>query len=129
MPLRTGPSRDQLSAFVRVDRHNEAAAAAAVPQAEQGDQSDMDEATQYAAFAQQLHMVQNCKVQIKGEKRKLPGHGTNVTLREGGGLADIAPTLLELLDLPKPSRMRGSSLVAPVVSEASSGRIAQVAGA
>lgn len=32
-------------------------------------------------------------------------------LREGGRLADIAPTLLELLDLPKPSEMSGESLI------------------
>ena len=65
---------------------------------------------------------------VEGEKRKLPGHGTDVTLREGCGLADIAPTLLELLDLPKPERMTGSSLVATVASEVSTGRMAQVAG-
>lgn len=32
-------------------------------------------------------------------------------LRTGGRLADIAPTLLELLDLPKPEAMAGSSLI------------------
>jgi 2,3-bisphosphoglycerate-independent phosphoglycerate mutase len=66
---------------------------------------------------------------VEGEKRKLPGHGTNVTLREGGGLADIAPTLLDILDLPKPERMTGLSLVEPAPIEASSSRMAQVAGA
>ncbi len=67
---------------------------------------------------------------VEGEKRKLPGHGTNVLLREGGGLADIAPTLLELLDLPKPARMRGISLVAPVSNEAvHSPQLAELAGA
>jgi 2,3-bisphosphoglycerate-independent phosphoglycerate mutase len=52
---------------------------------------------------------------VEGERRKLPGHGTNVELREGGGLADIAPTLLEILDLPKPARMTGLSLIQPAL--------------
>jgi 2,3-bisphosphoglycerate-independent phosphoglycerate mutase len=34
-----------------------------------------------------------------------------VTLREGGALTDVAPTLLHLLDLPQPQEMTGSSLV------------------
>ncbi len=50
---------------------------------------------------------------VEGEKRKIPGHGTNVQLRESGGLADIAPTLLEILGLPKPDLMSGSSLIEP----------------
>jgi 2,3-bisphosphoglycerate-independent phosphoglycerate mutase len=65
---------------------------------------------------------------VEGEKRKLPGHGAHASLREGGGLADIAPTLLEILGLPKPERMSGLSLVMPVSQEAGSGRIPQVAG-
>jgi 2,3-bisphosphoglycerate-independent phosphoglycerate mutase len=32
-------------------------------------------------------------------------------LREGGELSDLAPTVLELLDLPQPRAMSGSSLV------------------
>lgn len=36
--------------------------------------------------------------------------GGNVTLRDGR-LADIAPTLLELMDLPKPAEMTGTSLI------------------
>jgi 2,3-bisphosphoglycerate-independent phosphoglycerate mutase len=51
---------------------------------------------------------------VEGEKRKLPGHGTDVHLREHGGLSDIAPTLLEILGLPKPARMSGISLIEPV---------------
>jgi 2,3-bisphosphoglycerate-independent phosphoglycerate mutase len=35
----------------------------------------------------------------------------NVTLREGGRLADVAPTALELLGLPIPAEMTGSSLI------------------
>ena len=50
---------------------------------------------------------------VEGEKRKLPGHGTDVHLREHGGLADIAPTLLAILGLPKPERMTGESLILP----------------
>ncbi|MFM1799180.1 MAG: hypothetical protein RLZZ117_1458 [Cyanobacteriota bacterium] len=48
---------------------------------------------------------------VEGEKRQLPGHATDVRLREGGGLADIAPTLLSILGLPKPARMTGESLI------------------
>jgi len=35
----------------------------------------------------------------------------DVTLREGGVLADIAPTVLQVLDLPQPEEMTGRSLV------------------
>jgi 2,3-bisphosphoglycerate-independent phosphoglycerate mutase len=55
---------------------------------------------------------------VEGEKRKLPGHGTNVRLRDGGGLADIAPTLLDILGLSKPARMTGSSLIVPAENAA-----------
>ena len=34
-----------------------------------------------------------------------------VGLREGGKLADIAPTLLEMMGLPKPAEMTGTSLL------------------
>jgi 2,3-bisphosphoglycerate-independent phosphoglycerate mutase len=33
-------------------------------------------------------------------------------LRQGGRLADIAPTVLQLMDLPKPAEMTGQSLIA-----------------
>jgi 2,3-bisphosphoglycerate-independent phosphoglycerate mutase len=33
-------------------------------------------------------------------------------LREGGRLADIAPTVLQLMGLPKPPEMTGQSLIA-----------------
>lgn len=42
----------------------------------------------------------------------LIGHGENTKLREGGKLCDFAPTLLELLELPKPVEMDGISLIA-----------------
>ncbi len=48
---------------------------------------------------------------IEGEKRKVSGEGNSIQLREDGGLADIAPTLLQLLSLPKPSVMTGYSLI------------------
>ncbi len=51
---------------------------------------------------------------VEGEKRKLAGHGNAIHLREGGGLADIAPTILQLLELPKPIAMTGFSLIATV---------------
>ena len=51
---------------------------------------------------------------IEGEQRKLPGHGNAITLRDNGGLADIAPTLLQILDLPQPKAMTGHSLIAPM---------------
>jgi 2,3-bisphosphoglycerate-independent phosphoglycerate mutase len=34
-----------------------------------------------------------------------------VTLREKGKLCDIAPTILELLDIRKPAEMTGTSLI------------------
>lgn len=36
----------------------------------------------------------------------------NVVLREGGILADVAPTLLDLMGLPKPEEMTGQSMIA-----------------
>jgi 2,3-bisphosphoglycerate-independent phosphoglycerate mutase len=50
---------------------------------------------------------------VEGEKAKIPGHGTNVILRNDGKLADIAPTILEILQLPQPPEMTGTSLVEP----------------
>jgi len=62
---------------------------------------------------------------VEGEKRQLPGHATNVKLRKGGGLADIAPTLLDILGLPKPARMTGESLIQPAGSGVSAERPAR----
>ncbi|MEN9203349.1 MAG: 2,3-bisphosphoglycerate-independent phosphoglycerate mutase [Thermostichus sp. DG_1_6_bins_120] len=50
---------------------------------------------------------------VEGEGRKIPGHGTDVKLRSDGTLADVAPTLLEILGLPKPQEMTGHSLLQP----------------
>jgi len=51
---------------------------------------------------------------VEGEKLKIPGHGTEVNLRNDGCLADIAPTILEILKLPQPKEMTGSSMIKPV---------------
>ncbi|MBW4643381.1 MAG: 2,3-bisphosphoglycerate-independent phosphoglycerate mutase [Goleter apudmare HA4340-LM2] len=48
---------------------------------------------------------------VEGEKVKIPGHATNVELRSDGKLADIAPTILEILQLPQPPEMTGRSLL------------------
>ena len=48
---------------------------------------------------------------IEGEKRKIPNMGNEVFLRDNAGLADIAPTLLQLLNLPIPKEMTGKSLI------------------
>jgi len=48
---------------------------------------------------------------IEGEKRKIPNMGNEIYLRENAGLSDIAPTLLQLLNLPIPKEMTGKSLI------------------
>ncbi len=48
---------------------------------------------------------------IEGEKRKIPNMGNEINLRDNAGLADIAPTLLQLLNLPIPKEMTGKSLI------------------
>jgi len=62
---------------------------------------------------------------VEGEKRKLPGHGTDVQLRDHGGLADIAPTILDILGLTKPALMTGTSLIMPVAVDLIQERIPQ----
>jgi 2,3-bisphosphoglycerate-independent phosphoglycerate mutase len=51
--------------------------------------------------------------------------GGDVSLQEGR-LADVAPTLLELMDLPKPKEMTGASLLRQP-AEAGAGRGARAA--
>lgn len=51
---------------------------------------------------------------VEGEKRKIPGYGTNVILRSDGRLADVAPTILDILKLPKPAEMTGRSMFVPL---------------
>ena len=48
---------------------------------------------------------------IEGEKRKILNMGNDINLRDNAGLADIAPTLLQLLNLPIPKEMTGKSLI------------------
>jgi 2,3-bisphosphoglycerate-independent phosphoglycerate mutase len=54
---------------------------------------------------------------VEGEGAKIPGHGTDVQLRSDGCLADIAPTILEILRLPQPTEMTGQSLIQPIEVE------------
>jgi 2,3-bisphosphoglycerate-independent phosphoglycerate mutase len=49
------------------------------------------------------------------------GPGDGLRLRDGR-LADIAPTLLALMDLPQPREMTGRSLMAPAARTAETGR-------
>ena len=62
---------------------------------------------------------------IEGERRKVPGHGNDIRLRQGGGLADIAPTILQLLKLPKPDAMTGTSLIESIESPQIKDRLPQ----
>ena len=49
---------------------------------------------------------------IEGEGCKIYGHGADVKLRSTcGRLADIAPTILEILRVPQPVEMTGVSLL------------------
>ncbi len=50
---------------------------------------------------------------IEGEGLKIPGHGTEVPLRTDGRLADVAPTILDILKLPQPAEMTGRSMILP----------------
>jgi phosphoglycerate mutase (EC 5.4.2.1) len=50
---------------------------------------------------------------VEGEGLKIPGHGTEVPLRADGCLADIAPTILDILKLPQPPEMTGRSMILP----------------
>ncbi len=50
---------------------------------------------------------------VEGEKRKIPGHGAEVSLRSDGRLADIAPTILDILQIPQPNEMTGKTMIAP----------------
>ncbi|MFH7243245.1 MAG: 2,3-bisphosphoglycerate-independent phosphoglycerate mutase [Spirulina sp.] len=48
---------------------------------------------------------------IEGEKLKVPAHGGDVKLREDGRLSDVAPTILQILNLPQPPEMTGRSML------------------
>ena len=62
---------------------------------------------------------------VEGEKRKVTGYGNAIELRQGGGLADIAPTILHLLNLPKPNAMTGTSLIKTIESTSMPSRVPQ----
>jgi 2,3-bisphosphoglycerate-independent phosphoglycerate mutase len=51
---------------------------------------------------------------IEGEGVKIFGHGNEVKLSENGCLADLAPTILDIMQLPQPPEMTGHSLIEPV---------------
>ncbi|TVX99146.1 2,3-bisphosphoglycerate-independent phosphoglycerate mutase [Cohnella terricola] len=63
----------------------------------------------------------NADMVIDDNERPFTAHTTNLvpcivteaghTLREGGVLADVAPTLLKLMQLPQPEQMTGKSLI------------------
>jgi 2,3-bisphosphoglycerate-independent phosphoglycerate mutase len=48
---------------------------------------------------------------VEGEGLKISGRGGDVRLRDRGRLSDIAPTILDILQLPKPEEMTGTSLL------------------
>ncbi len=48
---------------------------------------------------------------VEGEGLKILGHGGDTQLHPNGKLADIAPTILEILNISKPSEMTGNSLL------------------
>jgi 2,3-bisphosphoglycerate-independent phosphoglycerate mutase len=59
---------------------------------------------------------------VEGEGLKIPGHGADVALRADGCLADVAPTILELLRLPQPPEMTGKSMIEPANFEVRANR-------
>jgi 2,3-bisphosphoglycerate-independent phosphoglycerate mutase len=59
---------------------------------------------------------------IEGEKLKVPAYGGDVKLRDDGRLSDIAPTILQILDLPQPEEMTGRSMLLPADVEVRQGR-------
>ncbi|MEO0867143.1 MAG: 2,3-bisphosphoglycerate-independent phosphoglycerate mutase, partial [Cyanobacteria bacterium J06642_11] len=50
---------------------------------------------------------------VEGERLKIPGHGGEVELRTDGCLADVAPTILDILQLSQPKEMTGKSMLQP----------------
>nr|YP_009313656.1 Phosphoglycerate mutase [Helminthocladia australis]SCW21910.1 Phosphoglycerate mutase [Helminthocladia australis] len=51
---------------------------------------------------------------IENEKNKIDGHQENPRLRQTGSLIDIAPTIIDILELNKPDEMTGQSLIEPL---------------
>jgi 2,3-bisphosphoglycerate-independent phosphoglycerate mutase len=66
----------------------------------------------------------NCEQMLEPDGSPNTAHSTNpvpliatvrdVSLRDGGILADVAPTALELLGIPQPEAMTGHSLREPL---------------
>ena len=48
---------------------------------------------------------------VEGENVRIPGHGTDIHLRDDGRLSDIAPTILDILQIPQPDEMTGRSMI------------------
>jgi 2,3-bisphosphoglycerate-independent phosphoglycerate mutase len=48
---------------------------------------------------------------IEGEKQKILGHGGKAILKNQGSLADIAPTILNILGIDQPTTMTGKTLI------------------
>ena len=67
---------------------------------------------------------------LEGEKRKVSGADNLVELRDNGTLADLAPTILDILRIPVPPAMGGHSLIASSspVRPGTPGRTAQALG-
>ncbi|MFM2313055.1 MAG: hypothetical protein RLZZ04_2331 [Cyanobacteriota bacterium] len=59
---------------------------------------------------------------VEGEDRKIIGHGADVPLRDNGCLADVAPTILEILRIPQPEEMTGKSLIESAIYDAKPNR-------
>lgn len=59
---------------------------------------------------------------VEGEGLKIPGRGNEVVLRNDGRLADLAPTILEILQLPQPPEMTGRSMLLAASYEVRSNR-------
>lgn len=59
---------------------------------------------------------------VEGEERKIVGHGNDIPLRKDGCLADVAPTILEILRIRQPEEMTGRSLIESAAYEARKNR-------
>ena len=55
-------------------------------------------------------IINNMKYIVEGTQYDVIINRKNIELKDGK-LADIAPTIIELLDLPKPLEMTGDSLI------------------
>lgn len=59
---------------------------------------------------------------VEGERLKIPAHGCDVNLRDDGCLSDVAPTILQILNLPQPPEMTGRSMILPADAEVRANR-------